>query len=225
MKKYICTICGYIYEEAKGMPEKGITPGTKWEDLPEGWVCPWCGAAKSAFREEAEKEVRQPEQAAAEPVQQEEEDDLRELSIGELSALCSNLARGCEKQYLSEEAGLFTQLSDYLKSKIPERGESAAEDLLALVQNDVDKGFPNAVSASKADSDRGALRALVWGEKVTRMLHSILNRYIKEGGDFLEHTNVYVCDICGFIYVGDTPPEICPVCKVPNWKMSRVERG
>jgi rubrerythrin len=40
----------------------------------------------------------------------------------------------------------------------------------------------------------------------------------------LENTNVYVCEICGFIYVGDTPPEICPVCKVPSLKLRRVEK-
>lgn len=52
MKKYKCTICGYVYDEEKGIPEKGIAPGTKWEDLPEDWTCPWCKAPKSAFKEE-----------------------------------------------------------------------------------------------------------------------------------------------------------------------------
>ena len=40
----------------------------------------------------------------------------------------------------------------------------------------------------------------------------------------LEHTNLYVCDICGFVYAGDNPPELCPVCKVPGWKFSQIER-
>ena len=39
MTKYVCSICGYIYDEATGIPEAGIAPGTKWEDLPEDWVC------------------------------------------------------------------------------------------------------------------------------------------------------------------------------------------
>lgn len=51
MKTYVCTVCGYVYEEAKGIPDAGIAPGTKWEDLPEGWVCPRCGADKSKFVE------------------------------------------------------------------------------------------------------------------------------------------------------------------------------
>jgi len=71
--------------------------------------------------------------------------------------------------------------------------------------------------------DRGALRALVWSEKVTRILKSLLIRYQQEGESMLENTNVYVCTICGFIYIGDTPPEICPVCKVPSWKFEKIE--
>ncbi len=49
MKKYVCNICGYIYDEAKGNPEKGIAPGTKWENLPDDFVCPLCGVDKENF--------------------------------------------------------------------------------------------------------------------------------------------------------------------------------
>ncbi len=52
MKKYVCMICDYIYDEAIGIPDAGIAPGTKWEELPDDWVCPLCGAAKSEFKEE-----------------------------------------------------------------------------------------------------------------------------------------------------------------------------
>ncbi|MEW5250102.1 FAD-dependent oxidoreductase [Microbulbifer sp. 2201CG32-9] len=45
-----CQICGWIYDEAKGWPEDGIAPGTRWEDIPEDWSCPQCGAAKQDFR-------------------------------------------------------------------------------------------------------------------------------------------------------------------------------
>ena len=51
MKKYVCDLCGYIYDEAAGVPDDGIEPGTKWEDVPEDWVCPLCGADKSHFSE------------------------------------------------------------------------------------------------------------------------------------------------------------------------------
>ena len=50
--KYVCQICGYVYDEAKGDPDNGIAPGTKWEDLPDDFVCPLCGADKDVFEEE-----------------------------------------------------------------------------------------------------------------------------------------------------------------------------
>ena len=51
MKKYVCSICGYVYDEAKGDPDNGIAPGTKWEDLPDDFVCPLCGADKDVFED------------------------------------------------------------------------------------------------------------------------------------------------------------------------------
>lgn len=47
--QYMCLLCGYIYDEAKGWPEDGIEPGTRWEDVPEDWLCPDCGASKIDF--------------------------------------------------------------------------------------------------------------------------------------------------------------------------------
>lgn len=49
MKKWICTVCGYIYDEAMGDPEHGLAPGTRWEDVPDDWTCPDCGAGKGDF--------------------------------------------------------------------------------------------------------------------------------------------------------------------------------
>ncbi len=52
MKKYVCSVCGYIYDEAEGIPDDGIAPGTLFADLPEDWVCPLCGAGKDEFEEQ-----------------------------------------------------------------------------------------------------------------------------------------------------------------------------
>ena len=49
MKKYDCTICGFVYDEEKGLPDEGIAPGTKWEDVPDDFVCPECGVGKDMF--------------------------------------------------------------------------------------------------------------------------------------------------------------------------------
>lgn len=47
--KYVCLLCGYVYDEELGDPENGIAPGTKFEDLPDTFVCPICGAGKENF--------------------------------------------------------------------------------------------------------------------------------------------------------------------------------
>ena len=50
--KYVCTVCGYVYDEAAGDVENGIAPGTKWEDVPEDYVCPLCSVGKDMFEAE-----------------------------------------------------------------------------------------------------------------------------------------------------------------------------
>lgn len=50
--KYVCEVCGYVYDETAGDPDNGIAPGTKWEDLPEDFVCPLCGVGKEDFSKE-----------------------------------------------------------------------------------------------------------------------------------------------------------------------------
>jgi rubredoxin len=52
MIKYVCTVCGYIYDPTKGDPENAVAPGTAFEALPASWVCPECGAAKDSFEKQ-----------------------------------------------------------------------------------------------------------------------------------------------------------------------------
>ena len=207
--KYICQICGYVYDDAK---EK-----VTFAELPDDWKCPLCGAAKSDFKPEAngdEKKVV----TAIEPM----EADLEKLSAGQLAALCSNLARGCEKQYKQEEADLFKQLADYFTAVVPAVNDASVEKLAKELQTDADN-YAAVRATADANADRGAARVCVWGEKVTRMLSSLVNRYLNEGEAMLKDTNIWVCTTCGFVYIGDTPPELCPVCKVPNWKFEKIE--
>lgn len=49
LKKWQCLTCGFVYDEAEGWPEDDIEPGTRWQDVPEHWVCPECGTPKSDF--------------------------------------------------------------------------------------------------------------------------------------------------------------------------------
>ena len=216
-RTFVCSVCGYVFEEANGDPKGNIAPGTNWEDVPESWVCPICGAPKAVFEEKApaaEEKAPQPVMAAPK---------AGEPGALELAARCSNLARGMEKQYHPEEQALFMELADYYKAAAPKAEAPAAADLSAALKNDVESGFPAARAASEAAGDRGALRAITWGEKVTRMLQSLWTRYEKEGEAMLEGVDVSVCTVCGFIFVGNDLPEVCPVCKVPNWKFRKIE--
>ena len=52
MEKYVCDVCGYVYDPAVGDPDNGIEPGTAWKDVAEDWVCPLCGVGKDSFSAE-----------------------------------------------------------------------------------------------------------------------------------------------------------------------------
>jgi len=220
MKNYICSVCGYVYSEAQGIPEAGIAPGTRWAELPEDWVCPLCGATKSEFQEQTET-AAVPDISVTQPL--EASDDLRELTPLQISALCSNLARGCEKQYRPEEAALFQQLADYFNISSAPVAAPDTQQLLTLIEQDLNRDIPTANALAAQAKDRGALRALVWNEKVTKILKSLLKRYQRDGDRMLENTGVYVCVICGFVYIGKEPPAQCPVCKAPGWKLEKVK--
>lgn len=207
MGKYVCSICGYVYDE---------TTGTPFADLPQDWVCPLCKAGKSAFA------LQQPAPA---PVAIDTDDlslDKTPLSLLEKSILCSNLARGCEKQYLAEESALFTQLADYFKSQSPLPDLGDMDTLNLMISEDLEKHIPLAMAVTAQEGDRGALRALTWCQKVSTLLQSLSSQY---GGAPLEDTGVFVCSICGFVYVGDQLPDLCPVCKVPNYKFDEITGG
>lgn len=217
MSKYVCQICGYVYDEA--------TEKAKFDDLPDDWTCPLCGAPKNIFKKA--------EDTFAEPMKKEKAvqhqtskafEDMREMTDGELAAVLSNLARSCEKQYKVEEAKLFSELASYYtaKVKVPEKANFAS--LLYKINENLADEFVTAKNVAENYGDRGALRVLIWSEKVSRITASILARYEKEGNAMLENTKIWVCDICGFIFIGDAPPAVCPICKVPSFKIQEVAR-
>ncbi len=219
MNVYICSICGFDYDEATGDPARGIAPGTKWEDVPEDWVCPICGADKSMFNLQGGKEPQQ--QAAAAAPQDTGRPGSAEAK--QMAVMASNLARGAGKQYRAEMSGEFTRIADYYEAQSQPEGD--LNTVAQLLQQDLATGYPGAFAAAQQAKDRGALRALTWGEKVSRIQSTLITRYQKEGDAAFEGTNLFVCDACGFIFVGDEAPDICPVCKVPSFKFNQIQRG
>ena len=144
VKKWVCGICGYIYDEAK--------EGVSFDALPESWVCPLCGAGKSAFSPQQSSG-----EAKAQPAPIHHVGEMRQLSAGELSAVCSNLARGCEKQYREKEAALFREIADYLSAAQPPVPDPGLDKLLELIQQDLSQGYPglNSAAAGKGHPDAG----------------------------------------------------------------------
>lgn len=100
------------------------------------------------------------------PIQADE--DMKKLSAGEFSALCSNLARGCEKQYKEAEAELFHEIADYFAEVTAPVENADVSELLKLLQADLNEGYPALFSAAEANADRGTGRICTWGEKVTK---------------------------------------------------------
>ena len=160
-----------MYDEAQNPP---------WESLPNDWKCPLCGASKADFLPEGAQQSAPAASLSSLP------DELRPLSAMELSVVCSNLAKGCEKQYLLEQAAAFARLAEWLKGQAEPVHSAAFDSLLEKVNRDLSEGYPAASAAAQENRDRGALRSLVWSEKVTRMLSSLLNRYKTEGDAMLE---------------------------------------
>lgn len=210
MKKYRCIICGYIYDEAK---EK-----VKFEDLPDDWTCPLCGSPKSAFEEVIESPQKEEESIEE---QQEIEEDLRSLTNEEITYICSNLAKACEKEYKEEEQNLFVELATYFEEKTKEV-PGTIEDIKETNKQE-QKDIEQAMEIADKNSDRGAKRVLTWANKTSNMMKIILENYETKGLDYIKNTKIWVCDICGFIYIGEEPPKICPVCKVPSFKILEVK--
>jgi len=212
--KYVCSICGYVYDD-----EQQKVP---FSQLPDDWKCPLCGAAKSDFVPQQDESAPKADVMAADMPLPQAHSDMQKLSAGQLSALCSNLARGCEKQYKTEESALFKQLADYFKAHTPAVEDATVLSVAERLKDEIDY-YPHMQTAAKAAGDRGAQRVCVWGEKVTRMLSSLVSRYLKDGEQMLADTEIWVCTVCGFVYVGKNAPELCPVCKVPSWKFEKID--
>lgn len=211
MGKYRCTICGYIYDDSK---EK-----IKFEDLPDDWKCPACGAPKSLFEEIKEEKEKIKEEEKVEIIE-EVDDDLRELSNYEISLICSNLAKASEKQYLEEEKDLFRELSRHYE-ELESAKTGSLDDVINMVNSDINS-FSKAMEVFSKYDDRGAKRVVNWASKSTNIMKVIIDTYKEKGIDYIKNNKIWVCDICGFIYVGDNPPKVCPVCRVPSVKILEV---
>lgn len=215
MKKYRCTICGYIYDEEV---EK-----IKFEDLPEDWKCPLCGAPKNLFEEiieENQKEIDNKNEIN-EKTNEEVFEEYKELTNEEMAYICSNLAKSCEKQYKEKEQKLYETLFKYYENKIVPK-EIEINELCNLYKEEIGL-YDEIKETAKKNNDSGTLRAITWSSKVSAIIRNIITEYQEKGIEYIKENKIWVCTICGFIYIGSNPPTYCPVCKVPNIKIVEVK--
>jgi rubrerythrin len=137
-------------------------------------------------------------------------------SNGVLAAICSNLEKGCGKQLKPVAATLFDQLAQYFGKSHGTVEVASLSGLIPLISADIEKNYPAVEKSASSAGDRGSLRCMTWGKKVTSIHKSLLARYEKQGDSLLEGNNLYVCEACGFIAVSSQIPDLCPICKAPS---------
>ncbi|MEG2348221.1 MAG: hypothetical protein RSB67_01055 [Clostridia bacterium] len=147
--------------------------------------------------------------------------DLKEMSYAQIESIFLNLANGCDKQYNEKESKIFLSLAEFYAKKV-ENKDGDINDIKNNLQNEMDILYVDAKNEAEQINDRGAKRALTWSEKVTFLMNGLIARYNLQGDAFLENAKIYVCEICGYIHIGDSKPEICPICKVPNEKIHEI---
>ena len=137
-----------------------------------------------------------------------------------LPVIFSNLQKASEKQQKFEEAEKFGKLSQQYSVEPSEK--SSFEDLKNLLSKDLKETYPRLQEKAEKLNDRGAQRALRWGQKVTAIQKSLIERYLSKGETLPETKSLFVCEACGFIFLGDSAPDICPVCKAPASRFSKI---
>jgi rubrerythrin len=116
----------------------------------------------------------------------------------------------------------FKKLSD--KFRVDSKEQGSLSDLYKKVSTDLEEIMPQSNEVLIAHNDRGGQRALKWGTTVAKIQKSVIDRYIKKGETPFEGKNIYVCQACGFIFVGNELPEICAACKVPSNRFEKINQ-
>jgi rubrerythrin len=150
------------------------------------------------------------------------------------SLLCSNYEQASQKQKRDTMSKLFGLLarSFQLQAQARQRDslksfsdDAIAADLQDSAERDLQKTYAGGENRMKELGQRAALRALTWGGKVSAIQKSLIKRYLKLGDQLLkEGQALYVCQACGFIGIGDAPPDTCPVCKAPSSRFTEVKQ-
>ena len=148
-----------------------------------------------------------------------------DLSPSILAVAFGNLAQATARQQRPNMAKLLSALSQSfhiqaMNEAAPEMAEAGAETWLDALQVEtkaqLGREYDDAIAQTGVLGERGALRALVWGRKVSVVQVSLLARFLKQGGALVEDTQIHVCEACGFVMIRADAPDVCPICKAPS---------
>lgn len=137
-----------------------------------------------------------------------------------LPVIFSNLQKASEKQQQFETSEAFGKLSSSFYTNTASGNIAEIKDMIA---SDISV-MPGIQAQAEEAGDRGTLRALRWGGKVAAIQKSLIDRYLSKGEALMEGKDLFLCEACGFIFLGNAKPDVCPVCKAPASRFSKVGR-
>jgi len=149
----------------------------------------------------------------------------KEYGYDELALIFSNLAKSAEKQLNTEVEKKLTELTTFFRENSSKEEIFDTDAMISLISEDIKNGYAKTETEGKKVQDRGALRCVTWGKKVSSIQKSILTRYKKQKDQLFEGKDMWVCEACGFIAISEEVPAICPICKAPSSRFTKIRRG
>ena len=155
-----------------------------------------------------------------------------ERPLGVLSLAFGSLGEAAGRQQRPNQAKLLSalSLSFQIQAMNEDKQESQATDrdewlgaVQAQTQEQLTQAYKPGMETATDLGERGVLRALLWGQKVSMIQNALLGRFLRQGEKLLEgDQQMYVCEACGFAILKEGAPDICPICKAPSHRFTTV---
>jgi rubrerythrin len=150
-----------------------------------------------------------------------------------LSLAFGSLAEAARRQQRPNQAKLLSALSLSFQVQAisqDKQGAQAADRSIWLgalqeqTKEQLTQVYKPSIQSATDLKERGVLRALLWGQKVSMIQNSLIGRFLRQGKELLEdEKQMYVCEACGFVILKDGVPDICPICKAPSHRFVSVQ--
>jgi rubrerythrin len=150
-----------------------------------------------------------------------------EHPFGVLSFAFSNYERAALRQQRPRLAKLLSALSQSLRIQAVNAVEQETRDeWLGTLQGQIKAQLAGDYATSTVCAtdlgERGALRALLWGKKVSLIQNALVGRFVKHGEAIMDGAKIHVCEACGFLIIKEGVPDLCPICKAPSERFVSV---